>query len=92
MFARSLSLEADSPCKIAVKEAIPFEEFRQNPNTILLTTSLGGHLCWFEPGGTRWNTRPVLTTLSKDQVHVYEHRVTDIHLGVQLPQPHGIQG
>ncbi|KAF4120469.1 uncharacterized protein GMORB2_2907 [Geosmithia morbida] len=44
---------------IAVKEAIPFEEFEQNPNTVLLTTSLGGHLCWFEYGGTRWYTRPV---------------------------------
>lgn len=48
--------------QIAVKEAIPFEEFRQNPNTILLTTSLGGHLCWFEPGGSRWHPRPVCIT------------------------------
>ncbi|KAF4970598.1 hypothetical protein FSARC_2379 [Fusarium sarcochroum] len=45
---------------IAVKEAIPFEEFEQNPNTVLLTTSLGGHLCWFELGtGERWFTKPV---------------------------------
>ncbi|KAL6910802.1 Alpha/Beta hydrolase protein [Trichoderma evansii] len=49
---------------IAVKEAIPFEEFRQNPNTILTTTSLGGHLCWFETGGTRWHTRPVCNFLN----------------------------
>ncbi|KAK5993422.1 Monoacylglycerol lipase [Cladobotryum mycophilum] len=44
---------------IAVKEAIPYQEFQQNPNTILITTSLGGHLCWFELGGTRWHTRPI---------------------------------
>ncbi|EJP68519.1 hypothetical protein MY5147_002777 [Beauveria neobassiana] len=44
---------------IAVGAALPYQEFRQNPNTILLTTSLGGHLCWFEWGGTRWLTKPV---------------------------------
>ncbi|KAM0254351.1 hypothetical protein ACHAQJ_006883 [Trichoderma viride] len=49
---------------IAVKEAIPFEEFRQNPNTVLLTTSLGGHLCWFETGGSRWHPRPVCNFLN----------------------------
>ncbi len=25
----------------------------------MLTTSLGGHLCWFEWGGSRWLTKPV---------------------------------
>ncbi|KAL7948937.1 Alpha/Beta hydrolase protein [Trichoderma barbatum] len=49
---------------IAVKEAIPYEEFRQNPNTVLLTTSLGGHLCWFESDGSRWHTRPVCNFLN----------------------------
>ncbi|KAF5006831.1 hypothetical protein FDECE_6811 [Fusarium decemcellulare] len=49
---------------IAVKEAIPFEEFQQNPNTILLTTSLGGHLCWFEMGGGRWFPKPVANFLN----------------------------
>ncbi|KAI5461352.1 hydrolase, alpha/beta fold family [Mariannaea sp. PMI_226] len=49
---------------IAIKEAIPFEEFQQNPNTILVTTSLGGHLCWFEFGGSRWFTRPVANFLN----------------------------
>lgn len=45
--------------QIAIDGALPYEEFRQNPNTILLTTSLGGHLCWFEWGGSRWLTKPV---------------------------------
>ncbi|KAL3957554.1 hypothetical protein ACCO45_008132 [Purpureocillium lilacinum] len=44
---------------IAVNEALPYEEFRQNPSTILITTSLGGHLCWFENGGSRWHPRPI---------------------------------
>jgi len=50
---------------IAVKEALPYEEFRQNPNTILLTTSLGGHLCWFETGGGRWHARAVPAFLNE---------------------------
>ncbi|QPC74144.1 hypothetical protein HYE68_004896 [Fusarium pseudograminearum] len=49
---------------IAVKEAIPYEEFKQNPNTILLTSSLGGHLCWFESGGSRWFPKPVANFLN----------------------------
>lgn len=49
---------ADAP-QIAVKEAIPFEEFKSNPFAVLCTTSLGGHLSWFETGGGRWFSKPV---------------------------------
>ena len=45
--------------QIAVKEAIPFQEFQQNPFVLLCTTSLGGHLSWFEIGGGRWFSKPV---------------------------------
>jgi predicted alpha/beta-fold hydrolase len=33
----------------------------QNPYTVLVTTSLGGHLSWFEGGGEgdRWHAKPV---------------------------------
>lgn len=51
-------LYAKNP-QIAVKEAIPFREFRQNPFAVLCTTSLGGHLSWFESGGGRWFAKPV---------------------------------
>ena len=44
---------------VARLEAIPFDEFELNPATVLLTTSLGGHLSWFEPLGGRWYTKPV---------------------------------
>ncbi|CAM1508286.1 Fc.00g051340.m01.CDS01 [Cosmosporella sp. VM-42] len=54
----------DDPSKIAVREAIPYEEFQLNPNTILLTTSLGGHLCWFQMGGGRWFTQPIANFLN----------------------------
>ncbi|KXX75280.1 Medium-chain fatty acid ethyl ester synthase/esterase 1 [Madurella mycetomatis] len=48
---------------IAVYDAIPFQEFTQNPYTVLCTTSLGGHLSWFEIGGGRWHARPICNFL-----------------------------
>lgn len=44
---------------ICVNEAIPYEEFKQNPYAVLCTTSLGGHLSWFQVGGTRWFAKAV---------------------------------
>ncbi|KAK4219699.1 Alpha/Beta hydrolase protein [Rhypophila decipiens] len=48
---------------IAVREAIPYEEFKQNPYTVLVTSSLGGHLSWFELGGGRWHAHPICNFL-----------------------------
>ncbi|KAF1353581.1 Alpha/Beta hydrolase protein [Delphinella strobiligena] len=45
---------------IAVHEAIPYEEIKQNPYTVMCTTSMGGHLSWFEIGGSRWFSKPVI--------------------------------
>jgi predicted alpha/beta-fold hydrolase len=45
--------------KIAVREALPFQEIQQTPFAVLCTTTLGGHLSWFELGGTRWFAKPV---------------------------------
>jgi len=44
---------------IAVKQAFPIEEIKKNPYAVLLTTSMGGHLSWFEVGGGRWFAKPV---------------------------------
>ncbi|KAK0383814.1 hypothetical protein NLU13_9725 [Sarocladium strictum] len=53
-----MALQAtDDP--IAVKQGLPYDEIKQNPNTVMVTTSLGGHLCWFESGGGRWHAKPV---------------------------------
>lgn len=38
---------------------MPYGEFKANPYTVCLTTSLGGHLAYFEPGGGRWHAKPV---------------------------------
>lgn len=42
---------------IVADEAIPRQEFLQTPYGVLCTTSLGGHLSWFELGGGRWMAR-----------------------------------
>ncbi|PCG98153.1 AB-hydrolase YheT, putative [Penicillium occitanis (nom. inval.)] len=48
---------------ISVKQAIPYDEFKQTPYGVLLTTSWGGHLGWFELGGCRWFTKPAANFL-----------------------------
>ncbi|KAL2179213.1 Alpha/Beta hydrolase protein [Thermothelomyces heterothallicus CBS 202.75] len=66
---------------IAVYDAIPFQEFTQNPYTVLLTTSLGGHLSWFELGGGRWHARPICNFLNR--------MVTEINLDAITPDANG---
>lgn len=44
---------------IAVAEAVPYEEIKQNPYVVLCMSSGGGHLFWFELGGGRWHAKPV---------------------------------
>jgi uncharacterized protein len=39
---------------IAPDEGLPRHEVKQTPYGVLCTTSLGGHLAWFELGGGRW--------------------------------------
>lgn len=43
---------------VAPMEALPYEEVKQNPYAVMITTSMGGHLSWFEVGGTRWFVKP----------------------------------
>lgn len=44
---------------IAVDEAVPYEEIRKTPYVVMVATSGGGHLGWFELGGGRWHAKPV---------------------------------
>ncbi|KAG9830431.1 hydrolase, alpha/beta fold family, partial [Aureobasidium melanogenum] len=50
---------------IAVDEAVPYEEIKQNPYVVMCSTSTGGHLSWFEIGGTRWFSKPAVNFLQK---------------------------
>ncbi|KAI2791794.1 hypothetical protein POX_c04673 [Penicillium oxalicum] len=54
---------------IASRNALPFQEMTQTPYGVMLTTSWGGHLGWFELGGERWFVKPVtsfLNTMAKE--------------------------
>ncbi|KAI0167116.1 AB-hydrolase YheT [Hypoxylon sp. FL1284] len=44
--------------------SLPYAEASTNPYTVLCTTSLGGHLGWFEIGGGRWHGKPVCNFLN----------------------------
>ncbi|KAI0525695.1 Alpha/Beta hydrolase protein [Xylaria bambusicola] len=58
-----LALNAsDDP--IAVNIGLPYNEATKNPYTVLCTTSLGGHLGWFELFGGRWHGKPVYNFLN----------------------------
>ncbi|KAI5862782.1 AB-hydrolase YheT [Durotheca rogersii] len=58
-----LALNAtDDP--IACNAALPYAEAATTPYAVLCTTSLGGHLGWFEVGGGRWHTKPVCNFLN----------------------------
>lgn len=50
---------------ISSKYAIPYEEFKQNPYTVLCTTNWGGHLGSFQLGGGRWFATAASSFLSK---------------------------
>ncbi|KAI0471082.1 Alpha/Beta hydrolase protein [Xylariaceae sp. FL0804] len=59
-----LALNAlDDP--IATHLALPLHEARQNPNVVLCTTSLGGHLGYFESDGGRWHAKPICNFLNR---------------------------
>ena len=58
-FAESSGRAKTEFVQIAVGEAVPYLEFTRNPYTVLCSTSLGGHLSWFESGGGRWFAKAV---------------------------------
>ncbi|KAI9371667.1 Alpha/Beta hydrolase protein [Aspergillus egyptiacus] len=49
---------------IAHVKALPFQEIGQTPYGVMMTTSWGGHLGWFELGGERWFVKPVTNFLN----------------------------
>lgn len=49
---------------VVCDEVLPYEEVKVTPYVVLCTTSMGGHLGWFETGGSRWFVKPVSLALS----------------------------
>ncbi|KAF3922659.1 hypothetical protein ABW21_db0202325 [Orbilia brochopaga] len=50
---------------ISLQEAFPRLEAEANPYLCFVTTSIGGHLGWFEWGGGRWFPKPIMGFLSR---------------------------
>jgi predicted alpha/beta-fold hydrolase len=50
---------------VAADEALPRHEVEETPYGVLCTTSLGGHLSWFELGGGRWFAKASTAYLQK---------------------------
>lgn len=69
---------------IVADEAIPKLEFQQTPYGVLCTTSLGGHLSWFELGGGRWMAKAAEKFFVTMQEDVDEERYSKEH-----PLPEG---
>lgn len=59
---------------IAVDEALPRQEVKQTPYGVLCTTSLGGHLSWFELGGGRWFAKASTAFFEKMAQDIDLHR------------------
>ncbi|OJJ81936.1 putative hydrolase, alpha/beta fold family [Aspergillus glaucus CBS 516.65] len=59
-----LAIQAeDDP--IACREGLPFSEIQRTPYGVMMTTSWGGHLGWYELGGERWFVKPVNNFFNK---------------------------
>ncbi|KAH8812900.1 putative hydrolase, alpha/beta fold family [Xylogone sp. PMI_703] len=50
---------------IATRDAIPYQEFSKTPYGVLMTTSWGGHLGWYDDDGSRWFVKPVCNFLNQ---------------------------
>ena len=74
--------------QISSKEAIPYEEFKQNPYAVLCTTNWGGHLGSFQVGGGRWFATAVSAFLSKMHAEIDNEasRIERVESKVEPPE------
>ncbi|KAL9002597.1 MAG: hypothetical protein Q9188_004488 [Gyalolechia gomerana] len=83
--------QIEMPLLIAVHEAIPHQEFRQNPFTVMCVTNLGGHIGWFESGGGRWFAKTAtqfFTTMAR-RVDLTSYRSQRRHPPGKISSPLG---
>ncbi|KAJ5570273.1 uncharacterized protein N7459_009703 [Penicillium hispanicum] len=70
---------------IASREALPFQEMTRTPYGVMVTTSWGGHLGWFEFGGARWFVKPVTKFLNKMAEEIDTHIPGVVEYPEKLP-------
>ncbi|KAL4976132.1 Alpha/Beta hydrolase protein [Aspergillus desertorum] len=71
---------------IVTAKAVPFQEIAQTPYGVMMTTSWGGHLGWFEFGGGRWFVKPVTNFLN-----MMAHEI-DLETPPVVEKPEGVPG
>ncbi|KAF2865667.1 medium-chain fatty acid ethyl ester synthase/esteras-like protein 1 [Massariosphaeria phaeospora] len=72
---------------ISAVQAIPYEEFKANPYTILCTTNWGGHLGWFQVGGTRWFATAVAAFLTRFHEEMDGSAIAAARTGAEAEEP-----
>lgn len=70
---------------IVGRNGIPYREAIRNPYIYLVTTTVGGHLGWFQYDGTRWNNRTVADYLHLLDTKVDYSKENAIHAQVLRP-------
>ncbi|KAL4999050.1 Alpha/Beta hydrolase protein [Aspergillus recurvatus] len=71
---------------IVTAKAVPFQEISQTPYGVMMTTSWGGHLGWFEFGGGRWFVKPVTNFLN-----MMAHEI-DLDTSPAVEKPEAVPG
>ncbi|KAL4988998.1 Alpha/Beta hydrolase protein [Aspergillus falconensis] len=71
---------------IVTVKAVPFQEIAQTPYGVMMTTSWGGHLGWFEFGGGRWFVKPVTNFLN-----MMAHEI-DLNTPPAVEKPEAVPG
>lgn len=70
---------------IVGSEALPYREIQDNPYTLLLETSKGGHIGWFSYNGTRWYLEPLCKFLSSFHNKIVMEGLKPDFSSVKLP-------
>lgn len=63
---------------------LPIEEAKANPYVVLVVTTFGGHLGWFQQDGSRWFIQAVCTrhSVTKDESLLTLRRYTTYYNNV----------
>ncbi|ETN40820.1 uncharacterized protein HMPREF1541_05100 [Cyphellophora europaea CBS 101466] len=66
---------------VCCSEVLPVQEVQVTPYVVLCSTTLGGHLGWFENGGGRWFVKPSTSFLDKMYKDVQLDKISRDELG-----------
>ncbi|CAH00427.1 putative carboxylic ester hydrolase [Kluyveromyces lactis] len=67
-------------------EALPYREVQSNPYTLMLTTTRGGHIGWFDMNLDRWYVKPLCRLLHKFYTDISMQGLAPDLKSVDLPK------